>query len=365
MSLPTMVQCPQCGQTVQTTKSISPGAAVRCKRCNSSFRFASREDNPNRSLAVLGGVDQSRLDELFAADSKPKPTPPSREVDMRVPNESIEPLPRRAQLASSAGPKKVVLEGKPLPFHGPRTIFAGMLLAVLGLAGYGFVRWYVDTVISLDATATKAGQKRASKIAALAKPAGTEQKPKKGMMGMGSFVSPAPAKTESRAIAPATAQIGDLVVGVSAAVIETSGQNSADGYLTLTLRITNLSAKAITHFSWSGPSHNVILTDQYHNYYNRIVSSADPDQVIEPSRTITETLQFEKPPQGVVLALDIPHVGQKFEFTLPAPFVRVVTAPKAPPVTISLTSLTVQTPAPSPVAESPLARSATPSLSLT
>ena len=218
---------------------------------------------------------------------------------------------------------------------------AAVLLAitVCGLAGYAFSRWYVDTVISLDRTASAAGAKRSSHMKALAGPLsnGAGQAKVKGTsgtgmggMGMGGMGMP---QAHNRTLAPATAQIGNLVVGVSSAQLGTFDGTTENECLTLTLRVTNLSAKPITYASWSGPARKAILTDQYHNYYNRIGSSTQTDQAIEPDRTITDTLQFEKPLLGAALALDLPIGTQKFEFSLPAAFVqRAVTAKVAPKV---------------------------------
>ena len=71
---------------------------------------------------------------------------------------------------TAAASKKPLIDGKPLPFHGPRTMMAAILIAVIALTGYAFSRWYVDTVISLDKTATIASAKRSAHIKALADP---------------------------------------------------------------------------------------------------------------------------------------------------------------------------------------------------
>jgi DNA-directed RNA polymerase subunit RPC12/RpoP len=359
MSLSTSLRCPRCGHCAQTTAVILAGAAIRCPRCSSIFRFVPSDGAPVESNRALRSLDSERLQELFAADDRPKIAGPSTEIDSRVINESNERLPPRAMGPTPAAARKPVLEGKPLPFHGPRTMMAGILITAITLAGYAFVIWYVDTVISLDRTATLAGEKRAAHIKALAGPLSKGAGKAKvngtsgmgvgilarGTMGMG--VPQAP--PQNRTLAPATAQIGNLVVGVSNAQLGTFDGTTENECLTLTLRVTNLSAKPITYASWSGPAHKAILTDQYHNYYNRISSSTQVDQEIEPDRTITDTLQFEKPLAGAVLALDLPIGVQKFEFSLPATFVqRGVTAkvaPKVAPPSLVLASASVSEPA--------------------
>ena len=123
------------------------------------------------------------------------------------------------------------------------------------------------------------------------------------------------ATASSRTEAPQTEKIGNVVVGVPEAKLVTGGGQTADEYLVITLRITNLSAKPLKYVSWSDPAIKVTLTDQHHNYYNRISSTAEASQEIPQDRTITDTLQFEKPLNGAVLALDLPISDQQFEFS--------------------------------------------------
>jgi DNA-directed RNA polymerase subunit RPC12/RpoP len=364
MSLSTSLKCPRCGHCEQTTKVILAGATIRCPRCSSTFRVVPSDGAPVESNRALRSLDSERLQELFAADDRPKIAAPSTEMDIRVLNESNERLPPRAMGPTPAAARKPVLAGKPLPFHGPRTMIAGILIAAISLAGYAFVRWYVDTVISLDRTATLAGEKRAAHIKMLAGPLSKGAGQAKvngtsgmgvgilarGTMGMGTMGMGVPqAPPQNRTIAPATAQIGNLVVGVSSAQLGTFDGTTENECLTLTLRVTNLSAKPITYASWSGPARKAILTDQYHNYYNRISSNTQVDQAIEPDRTITDTLQFEKPLAGAVLALDLSIGVQKFEFSLPVTFVQRVAvakvAPQVAPPSLVLASASVSEPA--------------------
>ena len=162
MSPATSLRCPHCGYSAQSAKPISLGAAPAA---NPFFRFTPSDGG---SAQPLRAVEAERLQELFAGDNKPKTAPPSREIGIRVLSDSNDGLPPR-----SAGPlpvtiKKPTLDGKPLPFHGPRTMVAAGLLAVSALVAYGAIRWYLDTVISLDATAAKAGAKRKAMVQTLA-----------------------------------------------------------------------------------------------------------------------------------------------------------------------------------------------------
>jgi len=111
--------------------------------------------------------------------------------------------------------------------------------------------------------------------------------------------------------------IGDLVVGVAAARV--GATNRSAECLTLTLRITNLAEKPINYTSWSESSVPVVLRDQNRNYYNRIASRTQSEQVINPGRTITDIIEFESPPKGVMLELDLPVAGgdKSFRFQIP------------------------------------------------
>ena len=336
MPLTTALQCPHCGHSAQTTKSISTGAAIRCPACVAVFRIG--QDSGNRAMRVPsgGGLEKNRLAELLAEDTKPV----SRRddcVDIRVLNDHGDRLPPRAA-GPVAAKEKIKLDHKPLVWHKSRTMFAGVLLAVAVLAGYGFFRWYTDTVVELDAAAATAGVKRTEKMKELAGGLG-KPKPARKFMGPGSSAaaspfapgsvpaSPlqntaAPAPASTRTTAPATQRIGDLVVGVAAAQLVKS-QPTYDEILRLTLRVTNLSAKPVVYTGWAGPNLIVTLKDQNGNYYNRIASGTPAEQAIDPSRTITDTLEFEKPlAGGAILDLDLPTTGKAYEFRIPAAFIQ-------------------------------------------
>jgi hypothetical protein len=344
MSQSTSLRCPQCGHSTLSDKGISSGASVRCARCNSVFRFDQSARGLAEAVPAVTGRD-ARLQELFAAEDKPKTSVRSREIDIRVPDELIERLPPRTT-GPPAASKKIVVDHKPLPFHGPRAMMAGVLIAVAGLAFYGFSRWYVDTVISLDTSASLASAKRVARVKDLTGSLGKVRGQPQKTAGAADGTSTPQSTVHMRTVAPATAQIGDMVVGVSIAQIGSSNGTSDGEYLTLTLRITNLSEKPITYVSWSAPIRKAVLSDQNHNYYNRVGATPQADQVIQPDLTITDTIQFEKPSPGVVLYLDLPHGNQKFDFSLPPSFVQRIqvttTAPKAvapapapPPVSVA------------------------------
>jgi hypothetical protein len=350
MPISTSIQCPHCGYSAQSIKSISPGAAVRCTRCKFVFRFATSDGGSARSLRA---VEAERLEELFAADTDPKTASPSREIDIRVLGDSNNGPPPRSPGPIPVAIKKPILDGKPLPFHVPRTMVAAILLVVSAFAGYVAIRWYVDTVISLDATAATAGVNRRAAVKALADPRSVRDlKAKDALAKTFSAVSPgtvAPgssAPVATRTVAPQTEQIGHLVVGVFEVQLTNDDGAGGKGHLTVTLRVTNRSAVPTTFVSWSEPTRKVILTDQYRNYYNRIGSDDQTEQLIPPDHTIVDTLQFEKPLPGAVLALDLPIGNQEFQFSVPANFVQRIQVARAAPRVIPAALAQTQSTAP-------------------
>jgi hypothetical protein len=123
--------CPNCKQQRSTTKTINPGAKVRCPVCKLVFTPLPA-DEPNLVLDV---------------EPDPEPPPPAR-------------------LGTVAPP----IEEKPL--HGRRFnpleasrrgLTVALSLTVLGLLGL-FIHWYARTVKTLDVTARRAVEKRARKI---------------------------------------------------------------------------------------------------------------------------------------------------------------------------------------------------------
>jgi len=207
---------------------------------------------------------------------------------------------------------------------------AAILTAILAMSAYGFVSWYVGQINVLTKSADKASDARVAKIKKLAD-AATAKKSAQVMTTMiGAPIGPQPgsnsgatALSESRTIAPETAQIGDMVVGISNPRLGPLNQSTAGDCLSLTLRITNLSKKPMTYHSWSRPKASVILRDQNRNYYNRIDSSTQGDVLIDPGVTITDTLQFERPlATAAVLDLDLPTGGRPYQFRIPVAIIQ-------------------------------------------
>jgi hypothetical protein len=332
MPLKTALKCPHCNKNCTTNQQVRPGTPIRCPHCRSVFEFTPSESGAGKPPPAAGESSAEMLYDLVEEDNRSATRSLSREVDMRVPTESIEKLPPRGA-GPAVTPKKPALEQKPISLGGPRTMMAAgsVAAAVAVVVGYLFVRGFGNSASSLDAPSNKAVQERAAKTKALAD---LHAKPKNPMGTV--------ATASSRTVAPHTEKIGDVVVGVPEAKLVTGGGQTADEYLVITLRITNLSAKPLKYVSWSDPAIKVTLTDQHHNYYNRISSTAEASQEIPQDRTITDTLQFEKPLNGAVLALDLPMGEQKFEFSLAAAFIQTVSlasveAKAAPPAAAPIT----------------------------
>jgi hypothetical protein len=340
MSLPltTSLQCPRCGYVGTTTQVIPAGAKVRCPKCKTIIHGLPLAAGPVEGFPAGADLPADRLNELFESDKPVSKNTQSAHDDFRVLSESNERLPPRAGGPVPAGPK-IVLDHKPLPFHNSRTFLTAILIAVAAMATFAFLRWYGDTVVSLDVAANKAGALRAKRVEQAAASAGANtsriQRNLADKQPPDLLATP-PTAPDGRTQAPATAKIGTLVVGVSDASLAASGGPAGEQVLAITLRITNLSSKPVTYVSWSDPTINVLLTDQHHNYYNRTGAATQSTQEIPPNRTITDSLQFEKPLSGAVLALDLPIGSRKFEFSLPAAFVQrslaaIASVPKTAP----------------------------------
>jgi hypothetical protein len=123
--------CPNCKQQRSTDKPIGPGTKVRCPGCKQVF------------IPIL--ADEPIL--VLEVQPDPEPPPPAR-------------------LGAVAPP----IEEKPL--HGRRFnpleasrrgLAVALSLAVLGSLGV-FINWYAHTVKTLDVTARRAAQKRASQV---------------------------------------------------------------------------------------------------------------------------------------------------------------------------------------------------------
>jgi hypothetical protein len=201
-------------------------------------------------------------------------------------------------------------------------------ISVLGLLLL-FFNWYAHQIASLSKHTDLAADARAKRLAALSKPKTIAR------------AQPAPSPTDGRAIAPATFQVEDLAVGVSAARVGpiqlVDNRFIAGEYLTLQLRITNLGKVPFDYKSWSQRKTGVIIHDRNWNYYNRVMIQDPPiiEQTILPGQTIVDIIAFEAPlNQFGYLALDLPsHTYIPHRFYIPAGFVQQVQLPRPPLVT--------------------------------
>ena len=161
-----------------------------------------------------------------------------------------------------------------------------------------------------------------------------------------------------RTVSPATAQIGELVVGVINATVgpvKLMRGKDNNTYLKLTLRITNNSKRPATYKSWSHQEHVLTLRDNTKNYYNYIKFSSDdlpigsnPFALIEPGKTISDVLVFESLNNPVAyFELDLPYGGDAFKFAIPYAFTQreMLTMPSLPAPQVA--------PPPPPVAYDP------------
>jgi hypothetical protein len=160
-------------------------------------------------------------------------------------------------------------------------------------------------------------------------------------------------QTQKRTTAPDTSQIGDLVVGVATARLGELDRSLTGEHLLLTLRITNLSDKAVTYHSWSQPETRVVLRDQHKNYYNRIPARAQTDILISPGRTVTDTLTFEAPLGRADLELDLTLPGDDKSFLFRIPAVSLVRV--QPSITYKVARFTASPPPPPEPSPAPAA----------
>jgi len=223
------------------------------------------------------------------------------------------------------------------------------------LAGFGFlfIQWYADQVITLNKHAERAGDARRKKQEAfLTKPMAKSK------------VAPsrvAPSVADGRAMAPATMRIEDMVVGIMAAKlgpIQVKDDRSIPGeFLTLKLRITNLSKRSFEYKSWSQRKTGIILCDQHKNYYNRIMIEDPPivAQILEPGQTIVDMIAFEPPLKFFgYLDLDLPsHTYVPYVFEIPGGLVERELPKAPPPVQAAAPRPPTQAPPPAPVTYDP------------
>jgi hypothetical protein len=156
----------------------------------------------------------------------------------------------------------------------------------------------------------------------------------------------------SHATAPATAQIDDMVVGVSAAQLGPLNQLTAGECLTLTLRVTNLSNQNLSYQSWSRPNSMATLRDQNRNYYNRVPLPSNPTEIL-PRQTIMDTLVFEATPIGVTLDLTLPYGSGNRAFQIRIPGGLVRRESPAPPKVVQQPAPSAPSAPPQPAAPEP------------
>jgi len=126
-----------------------------------------------------------------------------------------------------------------------------------------------------------------------------------------------------RAVVPTASQIGDMVVAVQTVRLGQINQPVQGEYLSVTLRITNVSKKPISYASWSGPDIPVMLRVEQGAFYNRVPLPKQEARSINPNETIRDTLVFEPPPALKHLEMDLPIPGSDRSFHFRIPFSQV------------------------------------------
>lgn len=231
------------------------------------------------------------------------------------------------------------------------TVAVFLTIVLLGLIGL-FLYWYTGTVRSLDRTVVAASQQRVKSADALLK--GKAAAKVAPTVGIGR-------PTTDRTIAPATLEVGGIVVGISLAEIGSISVNNRETeteYLRLTVRVTNLLGNPFSLVGVHSAGTKAILRDSSGNYFNHIRFS--PSELpkgcitkvdIPPKDTVTDLLVFENP--GIQIGklgqpfrpgdfeLDLPLGGRNYRFLIPgsmfqrpSPTMRpaqVVQPPPAPP----------------------------------
>ena len=215
MSLSTFLQCTQCRYSGRIAKAIPPRAVLRCPRCKEIIRLSQSDVSNAEKIIVPGDLPPELLFELFTPDDRPpRPVARNDEIDIRCFTDSNEPLPPRAEAAVPTGKKKLLIDGMAPSFHQSRGFITAILIAAVAMVGFAFVRWYVDSVKYLSMRVDHAGKARGKQLDDLAK--ATLKKKASSPLMKPSHPPPSTGAT-MRTLAPATAQIGELVVGVEGA----------------------------------------------------------------------------------------------------------------------------------------------------
>jgi hypothetical protein len=341
MSLTVSLQCPHCGHSAQTKRVIPPGARIRCPQCRDVFHILPAAGGLIETIPVVGELERATALDLLAPEAPAPSIPPAARWNTA---DTGVPMPARCPPAVPQTETKALVSGKPLPFHRFRTILAAAGIALLVAAGYGFVKWYVGTVRQLDRTVTEAVEERSEELKTLARPKVTAKPPAPRSSNPPPPLGPKTAPSDQwRTVAPTASQIGDLSVAVSAAHGGPITEPVQGDFLTVTLRITNISKIPISYVSWSGPEMGVLLRVENGAFYNPVPLPKREPKSISPNETITDMLVFEPVPAMKSLELDLPIPGgdKSFRFIIsytlvdrtvrPAPSV-VAEKPKPPPL---------------------------------
>ncbi len=349
MPISTKLQCAHCGSTLKTSKIVLPGAKVRCPKCKGVFDIHASDDHGLiETIPIEGETETLEVAPLSSADLH------TGIVKGAMGTRPGATAPVRAQAPTLTATKSLDLVGTQPAFRSGRTVFAAIGVAIAVVAVAAFAWWYVGTVKELDTAGNVAVEAGAAK---------TETAPEPPSLGMPSEKAAATAKTTlenlslppSRTMAPSTAEIGDLVVGISSARLGPLNRSTAQNSLTLGLRITNRSDKPRKYLGWTQPEIKVLLRDRYGNFYNRIPLGPRDELMIKPGETITDRLAFEPTAFGSEVTLDLPVAGSEksFQFLIPAAFIE-----RTPPPTVASANQPLRLPSPLPLGTSPAAQTA-------
>jgi hypothetical protein len=330
MPISTKLECAHYGTALKTSTAVPPGAKVRCPRCKGVIHVkSSDEDGLVETIPIEGEAETIELAEPPSVDLGAAIANDGKGAKRGV-NEPSVTGPARAQGPMPSAGKKVELTGSQPGFRSGRTVFAGAGIAIAVVVACAFAWWYVGQVKELDVAGDVAVERRTAKIEKAAaapklgiptiKPAAPASAPAAGML------SP-----PSRTTAPSTAEIGDMVVGVSSARIGPAEQGGMLNSFSVELSITNKSAKPIKYLSWSRSEIAVVLRDRYGNSYRRVSPGSKDEVEIKPGETMTDRLVFEPTAFGSELTLDLPvaGAGKSFLFVVPAGFIERTAAPIA------------------------------------
>lgn len=332
------LRCPHCNALIEVEDPFPEGARFGCSNCGGAFRLYRSTDGGIEPVPAL--ADSPAAGGRGARGSLPP----------RASSSASAPAASAATALKRGRPSGIIPRAQQ-----SRKTFATLILG--GIVGLGllFVGWYVRTVRSLDKTAdqgakhlvdvmeNRAHNKPTQRPGTLAKPAQTIATKSKQQ-------APAAASLMAvRPIAPATMQVGDLVVGVSVAEVtpvRIHKQDSSVEYLALSLRVTNLAQQAVSYRGLQYSDASFVLRDIDRNYYNRVkfFPGEFPDDCveernIEPGSTITDLVVFEPPNAPYKsLELDLPVSSDStFRFTIPNSMIRraVPVAGNPPPVAMA------------------------------